>query len=230
MRVCLFSGTFNPIHIGHLLVINLAIEKFLIDILYIIPNKIPVHKRKDFILSPKLRLKLIQISIKELKYKDKIIVSDFEIKNKLSSFSYYTVKNFREIYKNDELYFLIGDDSLVFYKWFNFKEIFNLIDKFIIIDRYYKYENKQDFINKISEIYNSDLFKNRELNWELYELVNKSYFTDKIEILDLPKIEISSTYIINRLKSGLSVDYMLNNQVKKIIEKRFFLDLVNVRR
>jgi nicotinate-nucleotide adenylyltransferase len=230
MRVCLFSGTFNPIHIGHLLVINLAIEKFLIDILYIIPNKIPVHKKKDFILTPKLRLKLIQISIKELKYKDKIIVSDFEIKNKLSSFSYYTVKNFREIYRNDKLYFLIGDDSLVFYKWFNFKEIFNLIDKFIIIDRYYKYENKQDFINKISEIYNSDLFKNRELNWELYELVNKSYFTDKIEILDLPKIEISSTYIINRLKSGLSVDYMLNNQVKKIIEKRFFLDLVNVRR
>lgn len=222
MIVCLFSGTFNPIHIGHLLVINLAIEKFLIDILYIIPNKIPVHKKKDFIFPPKLRLKLIQISIKELKYKDKIIVSDFEIKNKLISFSYYTVKNFREIYRNDELYFLIGDDSLVFYKWFNFKEIFNLIDKFIIIDRYYKYENKQDFINKIIEIYNSDLFKNRELNWELYELVNKSYFKDKIEILDLPKIEISSTYIINRLKSGLSVDYMLNNQVKKIIEKRFF--------
>jgi nicotinate-nucleotide adenylyltransferase len=230
MRVCLFSGTFNPIHIGHLLVINLAIEKFLIDILHIIPNKIPVHKRKDFILSPKLRLKLIQISIKELKYKDKIIVSDFEIKNKLSSFSYYTVKNFREIYRNDELYFLIGDDSLVFYKWFNFKEIFNLIDKFIIIDRYYKYENKQDFINRTIEIYNSDLFKNKELNWELYELVNKSYFIDKIEILGLPKIEISSTYIINRLKSGLSIDYMLNNQVKKIIEKRFFLDLVNGRR
>jgi nicotinate-nucleotide adenylyltransferase len=230
MKVCLFSGTFNPIHIGHLLVINLAIEKFLIDILYIIPNKIPIHKKKDFILPPKLRLKLIQISIKELKYKDKIIVSDFEIKNKLSSFSYYTVKNFREIYRNDELYFLIGDDSLVFYKWFNFKEIFNLVDKFIIIDRHYKYENKQDFINKISEIYNSDLIKNRELNWELYELVNKSYFTDKIEILDLPKIEISSTYIINRLKSGLSVDYMLNNQVKKIIGKRFFLDLVNGRK
>ncbi len=154
MKVCLFSGTFNPIHIGHLLVINLAIEKFSIDLIYIIPNKIPVHKKKDFILPPKIRLKLIQLSIKELKYKDKIRVSDFEIKNKDKSYSFYTVKYFRELYKDSELYFLIGDDSLIFYKWYNFKQIFALVDKFIIIDRYYKYDSKQDFFNKIIKIYN----------------------------------------------------------------------------
>ncbi len=224
MKVCLFSGTFNPIHIGHLLVINLAIEKFSIDYLYIIPNKIPVHKNKDFILPSKLRLKLIQLSVKELKYKDKIFVSDFEIKSKSKSYSFYTVKYFRELYNNSELYFLIGDDSLIFYKWYNFKEIFTLIDKFIIIDRYYKYDSKQDFIDKIIKIYNSGISK--ELNLEFYDLVNKSGFTDKVEILGLPKIEISSTYIIERLKMGLSVDYMLNKEVKKIIEKKYFNQLV----
>ncbi|MCX7870366.1 MAG: nicotinate (nicotinamide) nucleotide adenylyltransferase [bacterium] len=225
MKVCLFSGTFNPIHIGHLLVINLAIEKFSIDLIYIIPNKIPVHKKKDFILPPKIRLKLIQLSIKELKYKDKIRVSDFEIKNKDKSYSFYTVKYFRELYKDSELYFLIGDDSLIFYKWYNFKQIFALVDKFIIIDRYYKYDSKQDFFNKIIKIYNSDI--NKELNWDLYDLINKNEFINKIEILGLPKIEISSTYIIDRLRKGLSVDYMLNKDAKRIIEKKYFTQFIS---
>jgi nicotinate-nucleotide adenylyltransferase len=224
MRVCLFSGTFNPIHIGHLFVINLAIEKFLIDLLYVIPNRIPVHKKKDFILPPKLRLKLIQISIKELKYKDKIIVSDFEIKNKDNSYSFYTVKHFRELHYSDELFFLIGDDSLIFYKWFNFKEIFNLVDKFIIIDRYYKYKNNEDFINKVLEIFiNKD--KDENLNLELYELVKKGEFIKKVDILNLPKIEVSSSYIIQRLKDGLAIDYMLNKRVKDIIQKNFLIKL-----
>ncbi|MGB9638079.1 MAG: nicotinate (nicotinamide) nucleotide adenylyltransferase [bacterium] len=224
MRVCLFSGTFNPIHIGHLFVINLAIEKFLIDLLYVIPNRIPVHKKKDFILPPKLRLKLIQISIKELKYKDKIIVSDFEIKNKDNSYSFYTVKYFRELHYSDELFFLIGDDSLIFYKWFNFKEIFNLVDKFIIIDRYYKYKNNEDFINKVLEIFiNKD--KDENLNLELYELVKKGEFIKKVDILNLPKIEVSSSYIIQRLKDGLAIDYMLNKRVKDIIQKNFLIKL-----
>lgn len=224
MKICLFSGTFNPIHIGHIWVINLAIEKFSIDLIYIIPNKIPVHKKRDFILPPKLRLKLIQLSIKELKYKDKIHISDFEIKNKNKSYSFYTVKYFRELYKDSELYFLIGDDSLVFYNWYNFKQIFTLVNKFIIIDRYYKYDSKQDFINKIIKIYNSDI--NKELNWDLYDLINTNEFINKMEILGLPKIEISSTYIIDRLKRGLSVDYMLNKDAKKLIEKKYFKQLL----
>lgn len=221
MKIALFSGTFNPIHIGHLFVINLAIEKFLIDLLYVIPNKIPVHKKKDFILPPKLRLKLIQISIKELKYKEKIIVSDFEIKSKNNSFSFYTVKYFRQLHYNDELFFFIGDDSLIFYKWFNLKEFFNLVDKFIIIDRYYKYKNNEDFINKVIEIYNNKNLE-QDLNLELYDLIKNGEFIKKVDILYLPKIEISSSYIIQRLKNGLAIDYMLNKKVKDIIQKKFF--------
>ena len=229
MRVCLFTGTFNPIHIGHLMVINFTIEKFFIDLLYIIPNRIPVHKKRDIILPSNLRLKFIQMSIKELKYKDKIVVSDFEIKSKFNSYTFYTVSYYRELHRDDDIFLLIGDDSLIFYKWFNFKEIFKLVDKFIIISRYLKYENSRSFIEKVIKIYESNkevLNSNKEcqnLNWDLYEIVkkNQAELENKFEILDLPKIEISSKYIIDRLRSGLSVDYMLNNKVKKIIQDKF---------
>ncbi|MFN3994941.1 MAG: hypothetical protein ACK4GR_00190, partial [bacterium] len=61
-------------------------------------------------------------------------MSDFEIKSESDSYTYLTVENFRNLYPNDELYLIIGADSLIYYYWHNFEIIFKTIDYFVVIN------------------------------------------------------------------------------------------------
>ncbi|MCS6956206.1 MAG: adenylyltransferase/cytidyltransferase family protein, partial [Candidatus Calescibacterium sp.] len=115
MRIGLYPGTFNPIHIGHLTVINYSVENLELDLLYVIPNKYPVHKERKYVIDPLVRLKMIELSVKEMIYKNRIKVSDFEVKNSMDSYTFFTVDRFRNLHPADELFLIIGIDSLILY-------------------------------------------------------------------------------------------------------------------
>ena len=107
-RIGIFGGTFNPVHHGHLINIELIKEHFSLDLILLIPVKIPVHKTVSDNISPSDRYKMLELAIAGLKG---FQVSDIELKRESSSYTITTLEELKIIYPGDELFLIIGSDS-----------------------------------------------------------------------------------------------------------------------
>ena len=122
-NIILFGGAFDPIHVGHLLMADAASKKFNAEVIFI-PAKISVWKKESG-ASPLDKLEMIKLAIKDFDKEDSFFASDYEISlEKDFNYTIDTVKHFKEMYKNANLYLLIGQDQVNnFEKW---KEAENL--------------------------------------------------------------------------------------------------------
>lgn len=119
-RIGIFGGTFNPVHIAHVAVAAEFIEKFSLDLLYIIPNNIPPMKEAHGV-SGKDRLEMLNIAFSG---NDKICVSDIELCRSGMSYTRDTVAELREMHPESELLLLTGDDWIDdFDKWKDYRFI-----------------------------------------------------------------------------------------------------------
>ncbi len=107
MRIGLFGGAFNPFHNGHLAIAKTAIEKANLDKLIFIPTGNAPHK-KETRVSRTDRLNMLKSAIKG---EEKMFVSDYELRKDTVSYSADTTEYFKSMYPDDELFFIIGDDS-----------------------------------------------------------------------------------------------------------------------
>ena len=110
MRLGIFGGTFNPIHLGHLLLAETAREALRLDRVVFIPTQQPPHKPARNLLPGPIRLKLIQLAIRE---HPAFVASDIELKREGPSFTIETVKMLRRQVPDAELFLLMGQDMLV---------------------------------------------------------------------------------------------------------------------
>lgn len=133
MRIGILGGTFNPIHIAHLILAEEALSKLKLDKVIFVPTFIPPHKNVEGNVKPKDRLKMVELAISE---NDAFEVSTFELDSKKKSYSIDTLKEFRRLYGDDtELFFITGSDLLKdLFSWKNVNEIFKM-SKFIVANR-----------------------------------------------------------------------------------------------
>ena len=106
MKIGIFGGTFNPPHKMHLKIALLLIEKNYVDKVIFVPtgNK---YDRKD--LNNEIdRLNMVNLMIKDYKSLES---SDYEL-GKERVYTYQTLNYFKELYKNDEIYFICGSDNI----------------------------------------------------------------------------------------------------------------------
>ena len=110
MRIGIFGGTFNPIHIGHLIAARRAQEKLRLDKVIFVPSYLPPHKSSKNVVDAKHRFNMVSLAVEE---DEDFVVEDFEVKRKQRSYSIETVNFLKERYpENTKLYFLIGEDIL----------------------------------------------------------------------------------------------------------------------
>ncbi len=109
MKIGILGGTFNPVHIGHLILAEEVREKLKLDKIIFIPTALPPHKDNMDIAPAGDRLKMLKLAIKGNKF---FGVSDIEIKRKGRSYTIDTIKELKNKFVNDELYFIIGSDLL----------------------------------------------------------------------------------------------------------------------
>lgn len=132
MKIGILGGTFNPIHIGHLILAEEAREKLDLDRVIFVPTYLPPHKDNSDIAFASARMMMVKLAISGNKY---FCVSGVEIKRNGRSYTIETIKEFKEIYPKDELFFIIGSDLLKYLdEWKDLDEIIKIV-KFIVATR-----------------------------------------------------------------------------------------------
>ncbi len=133
MRIGMLGGTFNPIHLGHLVLAQECWMRFSLDRVVFIPSYVPPHKAVEEEVSAADRLEMVRLS---LEGDDRFKVSSYEIDKEGTSYSIETIEHFKDEYDPDaELFFLTGSDSAgVLSTW---KEVDRILDltTFIIATR-----------------------------------------------------------------------------------------------
>lgn len=132
MKIGILGGTFNPIHIGHLILAEEAREKLGLNKIIFVPAYLPPHKDNSDIALAKYRYQMIELAIEKNAY---FFLSDMEIKRNGRSYTIDTLKEFKKLYPEDELYFIIGSDLLKYLDaWKDLDELIKMV-KFIVATR-----------------------------------------------------------------------------------------------
>lgn len=132
MKIGILGGTFNPIHVGHLILAEEAREKLGLDRVIFVPAYLPPHKDTSDIAGAQDRMAMVKLAIKSNKY---FSVSEIEIKRDGRSYTIETIKEFKKRFPSDDLYFIIGSDLLKYLaEWKDLNEIIKMV-KFIAATR-----------------------------------------------------------------------------------------------
>lgn len=195
MRIGLFGGTFDPIHIGHLNLAKSLIAENYLDQIIFIPAANPPHKPGKPITEFSHRYKMVSLAIETFPF---FSISDIEEKRLPSpSYTYDTIKEFHKLYPVDKLFLIIGEDSLLqIHTWYKAKHLIKICE---ILSYPRPHEN--------SSLEKLEVFWGKKEAKRLFE-----------SLVNLKLYEVSSTQIRESLKSGRKENSVLDNVVSEYIK------------
>lgn len=181
MKIGIMGGVFDPLHFGHLQAGEIAKEKLKLSKVLFVVSGLPPHKPKP-IANKEDRFNILKLCLKNNK---QFIPLDLEIKRDGYTWTIDTIKEIKDIYGDNDYYFIIGTDTIPeLCKWKDIDTIFNII-KFVAITREgFHYEDR------------------------------------RIILIEFPTLPVSSSFIRERIKNGLSVRYLMPDIAIKYIQKR----------
>lgn len=202
MKVGLYFGTFNPIHVGHLIIANFMTETSELDQVWIVVSPQNPLKKKKNLLDDFHRLSLVRAAIED---NPKLKVSDIEFHLPTPSYTSTTLTYLQEKHPEDEFALIMGEDNLrTFHKWFNHELILEN-HKIYVYPRGRTIQEEEEQSKGETEVRNG-FSKHRNV-----EMCN-----------DVPVMKISSSFIRNTLKKGEDVRYLLTEPVYNYIDEMNF--------
>lgn len=199
MRIGIFGGTFDPPHVGHLILASEARDQLHLDCTVWVLTPDPPHKQGKEISSIEDRLKMVQMAIEE---DDGFKFSHVDIDRPGPHYAVDTAKIIRETYPDKELIYLMGGDSLDgLPKWYRAEEFLSIMDGIGVMRR------------PGDDIDLSELF---EVLPELKE---------KLNFVTAPLLEISAEQIRRRAHQNRAFRYYLLPRIYQYIkENRIYKD------
>ena len=155
MTICIFPGTFNPIHIAHLRMAQFAVEKYGFEKVIFIPAYIPPHKHLNSNIAQH-RYNMVKLATEK---NFRFSISDIEYKSEGKSYTLITVKKIREQYGiENKLNMIIGTDAFKnVKKWYKADELKELVH-FIVFPRGEDVINPNEFADFSYEIAKSEKY------------------------------------------------------------------------
>jgi len=190
MKTCIFGGTFDPPHIGHLLIAQTVFESENFERLIFVPANISPAKKNGDSSPPEERSKMLEIALIN---NPNFEISDLEINREGISYTVDTIKEFVNELKLDkkDLFFLMGSDTLKsFHTWKDPEKILSLCNIIVAI--------RPGFTP-------SDIPQ-----WVL----------DSVRFANIPRFEVSSTNIRRRWRDGKTIRYMVPKEVWEYINEK----------
>ena len=193
MRLGIFGGTFDPIHLGHLLTAEAVLEGLFLDKVIFIPASIPPHKTDKFVTPPEKRMDMTRLGTA---YNENFAVSDIELKRKGPSYSVDTVSELKNRYPDGEFFFIIGSDAINdIATWHEAKKLIASCN-FAAVTRAGKPLNREYLREYFGELAHTNITE-----------------------VKTPQIEISSTDIRRRIGEGKNISYMVTKEVAEYIKR-----------
>lgn len=193
-KIGIMGGTFDPPHLGHLILAQRVKESLKLDKIVFIPTGDIYYKDSFETASAEHRLNMTRLSVCD---NPDFSVSDIEIKEEGYSYTCDTLKKLKKKLPDAKLYFIVGADSLAYIeKWKNPAQIFESATVVSVGRNGY---TSSDLIAKKNEL--------------------ESEFEADVVILDIPNIDISSTEIRKRIRENLSVKYLVPREAEEYIKK-----------
>lgn len=109
MKIAVFGGSFDPVHVEHIRLAEAAIEELGLDKLFVMPAHTPPHKKGKMLSSDADRIELCRLAFADI---PKVEVSDYEIVQGGTSYTYLTCRYFKSEYPDAELFWIVGTDML----------------------------------------------------------------------------------------------------------------------
>ena len=199
-RVGIMGGTFNPIHLGHLILAENAYEELELDEVLFVPSGNPYMKEYANVLDAKTRIDLVGEAIEDNCH---FALSRIEVDRGGNSYSYETIAALKEANPDTEYFFMVGADSLFMMdKWMCPEKIFNEVTIAVAIRGGYTDDRLEEQIKVLEEKYNTKIVR----------LYSRS-------------VDISSTVIRDRVREGKSIRYMVHYKTAEVIKKkRLYID------
>lgn len=190
-KIGIIGGTFDPIHNGHLVIASCAADAYDLDHVIFIPSAVPPHKIGKKITPVENRYEMTLLATLD---NPRFSVSKVEMEREGSSYTVDTIKYFRDLYPEQEIYFITGADTIVeIDTWKNPHELMQMVHFIAAVRPGYTFEGlAKDFYQK-----------NRE----------------RILLLETPEMGISSTGIRERVQARRTIQYLVHPSVERYIEK-----------
>jgi len=192
----IIGGSFNPIHIGHLVVAEEARVRFSLERVIFVPVGVPGYKKPTQLIDPERRFAMTLLATASNPH---FFVSRIEIDHFKKSYTYDTIKEFRKIYPEESynIYFITGADSVLsILTWKKPRELLSMCYFIAATRPGYNLKRLKDKLKKICN--NCD---------------------ERIFVMRIPALSISSTEIRNRIKEGLPIKYLVPKEVEEYIKK-----------
>jgi nicotinate-nucleotide adenylyltransferase len=189
MQIGIMGGTFDPLHLGHLLIAEQAREQMSLDEVWFMPSNVPPHKDQRPFADPIHRLEMVRLAIADHP-KFKLCELEFEIGG--TSYSVNTATILKERYPHYQFHWIIGADMVQYLpKWYRIQDMVELAS-FIGLDR---------------------------PGYEHSELELPDWLSNSLTMIKMVQVDISSTEVRSRLARGNSVRYMLTEPVRSYIQE-----------
>jgi len=198
MKVGLYFGTFNPIHIGHLIIANHLAEYSDLEQIWMVVTPHNPLKNKQTLLDDYQRLQLVFLATEDY---PKIKPSDIEFKLPQPNYTVNTLAHLLDKYPQHTFSLIMGEDNLKsLHKWKNYEVIL---------------QNHEIYVYPRLESLHSGQTE-KVISAEVENLSFKN--NPKIHIIDAPIVEISSTFIRENIKNKKNVQPLLPSKVWEYID------------
>ncbi len=190
-KIGIIGGTFDPIHIGHLIIAESALSELELDKVIFMPSGNPPHKSIKRITDFRTRSDMVKLSIDN---NENFVYSNFEIQRDGYIYTSDTLRLLKEQQPDWDLHFIIGADSLFYLEqWHEPEKIFQRC-RIVVADR----DNSDEKIKSV------------------VEHLNMKYNTN-IYYINSPLVNISSSLIRERVYNRKSIKYLVTPDVENYI-------------
>ncbi|MBN2292459.1 MAG: nicotinate-nucleotide adenylyltransferase [Pirellulales bacterium] len=194
MRLGLFGGTFDPVHLGHLILAELCREKCRLDEIWFLPASVPPHKSDSWLTPAETRIEMLKLAVTGNEH---FAVNRYEVDRGGVNYTVNTLRHFHAELPEAQLFFLMGADML--HDLPNWRESTAICELATIVSVRRAGLPEPEFGNltQVASTEQIEKFRRHQV--------------------EMPAIEISSTDIRQRVRQGHTIRYLTTPAVEQFI-------------